>query len=71
MQVTGLAFLERSNRLLSCSKDAYLKVWELTTQHCSQTIAGYKYAPLSTTPVACCSPEGNLGCWLRHQLRKY
>jgi WD40 repeat protein len=45
MQVTGLAFLERSNRLLSCSKDSYLKVWELTTQHCSQTIAGYKCAP--------------------------
>ena len=42
MQVTGLGFLDRSNRLVSCSKDSYLKVWELTTQHCCQTIAGYK-----------------------------
>ena len=40
--MTGLAFLDRTNRLVSCSKDSYLKVWELATQHCAQTIAGYK-----------------------------
>ena len=47
LQVTGVAFLERTNRLLSCSKDSYLKVWELPTQHCSQTVAGYKWARLA------------------------
>ena len=35
-------FLTRGNRLLSCSKDGLVKVWDLSTQHCSQTVAGYK-----------------------------
>merc|ERR1712176_1488657 len=28
--------------LISCSKDTSLKLWELETQHCVQTIVGHK-----------------------------
>ena len=35
-------FVTRGDRLISCSKDGLVKVWDLATQHCSQTISGYK-----------------------------
>ena len=35
-------FVARGNRLISCSKDGLVKVWDLATQHCSQTVTGYK-----------------------------
>lgn len=35
-------FVSRANRLVSCSKDSYVKVWDLDTQHCSQTLTGHK-----------------------------
>lgn len=42
LQVTDLVFVSAGNRLVSCSKDGLLKVWELSTQHCCQTLSGYK-----------------------------
>ena len=35
-------FVSRGNRLVSSSKDGFVKVWDLDTQHCSQTLGGYK-----------------------------
>lgn len=41
-QITDLAFLggPGAGRLASASKDELIKVWDLDTQHCCQTIAG-------------------------------
>lgn len=36
------AFLSSQGKLVSCSKDGYVKVWDLETQHCCQTITGFK-----------------------------
>ena len=36
------AFLQRGNKLISCSKDSHIRVWDLGTQHCSQTLVGYR-----------------------------
>lgn len=47
-QITGLAWLEAGGRLVSCAKDGYVKVWELATQHCSQTIVGHRCAEQPT-----------------------
>ncbi len=35
-------FLNRLERLVSCSKDGQLRVWELALQHCSQVVAGFR-----------------------------
>ena len=45
-QVTGLAWLEGGGQLASCGKDGYVKVWDLATQHCSQTVVGHRCATL-------------------------
>ena len=42
MGVSWQVFVTRGNRLISCSKDGLVKVWDLATQHCSQTVTGYK-----------------------------
>lgn len=34
-------FLDSSKKLVSSSKDKYLRVWDLETQHCVQTISGH------------------------------
>jgi len=39
--VMNIAFYDE-NTLISCSKDSSLKVWELDTQHCAQTLVGHK-----------------------------
>lgn len=36
------AFLQQGNKLISCSKDSHVRVWDLDTQHCSQTLVGYR-----------------------------
>lgn len=36
------AFLQQGNRLVSSSKDSFVKVWDLDTQHCSQTVVGFR-----------------------------
>ena len=36
------AFLQQGNKLISCSKDSHVRVWNLDTQHCSQTLVGYR-----------------------------
>jgi U3 small nucleolar RNA-associated protein 12 len=43
-QVTGVAFLggAGAGRLASCAKDELLKVWDLDTQHCCQTVVGHR-----------------------------
>jgi WD40 repeat protein len=42
--VTGLGFVERNSQklLVSVSKDTLLKVWDVATQHCIQTIVGHR-----------------------------
>ena len=35
------AFLQHGNKLCSCSKDSHVRVWDLDTQHCSQTLVGF------------------------------
>lgn len=35
------AFLQQGNKLCSCSKDCHIRVWDLDTQHCSQTLVGF------------------------------
>ena len=46
--VTGLVFIEGGGEegvpthVVSVSKDALVKVWELTTQHCVQTLVGHR-----------------------------
>jgi WD40 repeat protein len=34
--------LERSNALVTSSKDTFVKVWDLQTQHCVQTVVGHR-----------------------------
>ena len=42
-QVTDLAFLHHpANKLVTCSKDELVKVWDLDTQHCCQTVVGHR-----------------------------
>ena len=39
-QVTDCVFLERAGgQLVTASKDGFVRVWDLATQHCSQTLA--------------------------------
>ena len=33
-------FLEQDSVLVSCSKDSYIRVWSLQSQHCFQTLGG-------------------------------
>ena len=41
-QVTGVMFLEsQPGVVLSCSKDTFVKVWDLSTQHCFKTMTGH------------------------------
>jgi U3 small nucleolar RNA-associated protein 12 len=41
--ITGLKFIGQKRRyLISSSKDTLLKVWELETQHCVQTLVGHR-----------------------------
>lgn len=35
-------FLSTANALVTCSKDSAVRVWDLETQHCSQTVVGHK-----------------------------
>jgi len=43
-QITGLKFLNLNgaNHLISVSKDTLLKLWDLTTQHCIETLIGHR-----------------------------
>lgn len=34
-------FLQQGNKLCSSSKDCHIRVWDLDTQHCSQTLVGF------------------------------
>ena len=40
--VTDIAELTSENLLLTSSKDSLIKVWDLVTQHCVQTIVGHR-----------------------------
>lgn len=39
-QITGLKFLSKNglNHLISCGKDSLIKIWDLATQHCIETL---------------------------------
>jgi U3 small nucleolar RNA-associated protein 12 len=43
-EVTGVVFCEQGTqqRLVTCSKDSHVRVWDLTTQHCIQTVVGHR-----------------------------
>lgn len=61
--VTGCVFVPSTSSstpkyLISCSKDTLVKVWDMSTQHCIQTIVGHRceiwsiaLVPLPTTPI--------------------
>jgi U3 small nucleolar RNA-associated protein 12 len=40
--ITGLCFLRNRHALVSSSKDMLVKVWDLDTQHCIQTVVGHR-----------------------------
>lgn len=40
--VTDCKFLEKSNKLVTSSKDSFMKIWDLETQHCVQTIVTHR-----------------------------
>ena len=41
-QVTAVMFMaSQSNVVISCSKDTFVKFWDLTTQHCFKTMTGH------------------------------
>ncbi|RKP12799.1 WD40-repeat-containing domain protein [Piptocephalis cylindrospora] len=48
--VTGLAFLPH-NHLVSLTKDTLLKLWDLQTQHCRETILSHRSEAWSLTPT--------------------
>lgn len=39
--MTDLVFLDSSKKIVSSSKDKFLRVWDLETQHCVQIISGH------------------------------
>jgi len=41
LQVTDVVFLGSSKKLVMTSKDKFLRVWDLDTQHCMQIISGH------------------------------
>ena len=42
LQVTDLVFLDFDKKLVTASKDKFLRVWDLDTQHCGmQIISGH------------------------------
>lgn len=40
-QVTDLLFLDSGKKLVTCSKDKFMRVWDLDTQHCLQIVGGH------------------------------
>lgn len=40
--ITDLILVEEENILFSSSKDTYVKVWDLETQHCVCTLVGHR-----------------------------
>ena len=83
-QITGLAFIAApvvadegeelpaagpTTHLLSSSKDTFLKLWSLATQHCIETLVGHRgeawsfaYDPKSGVVVSG-GGEGEVKCW--------
>lgn len=40
--VTDCVFLDSSKRIISASKDSFVKIWDMETQHCVQTLVGHR-----------------------------
>ncbi|KAE8681984.1 putative phosphatidylinositol-4-phosphate 5-kinase [Hibiscus syriacus] len=40
-QITDLVFLDSDKKLVTSSKDKFLRVWDLETQHCMQIVSGH------------------------------
>ena len=40
--ITDVIFFEKKNMLITSSKDSLIKMWDLETQHCLQTVVGHK-----------------------------
>lgn len=53
---TGVqAFIERCNTLVTCSKDGYVRAWDLATQHCFQITLGQQGEvrhPVPSSPLS-------------------
>ena len=47
--ITGCRWLNRANTLLTTSKDCLVKLWDLETQHCFQTLVGHKSEVIITS----------------------
>jgi WD40 repeat protein len=45
-EITDVKFLYDGQFIVSSSKDTYLKVWELATQHCIQTLVRFLVGPI-------------------------
>ena len=61
--ITGLAFVPHPHEghpgyLISCSKDTYLKLWDLSTQHCVQTVV------VGRGEVGCMAVREEEGQWV-------
>lgn len=41
--ITDLAFIRSSTQLVSASKDTFVRVWDLSTQSCVQTLVGHRH----------------------------
>lgn len=40
--ITDLCFIESRQCVVSCSKDTFIKFWDLETKHCFKTLCGHK-----------------------------
>lgn len=40
--VTNCLFFDKDSKLISSSKDSFVKIWDLETQHCVQTLVGHR-----------------------------
>ena len=56
--ITGCQWLHRGNTLVTSSKDSLVKLWDLETQHCFQTLVDHKSEVIITSFVL---RGGNLG----------
>ena len=57
-------FVERGGRrMVSCSKDEWVKVWDLDTQHCCQTVVGHRCTARPASLGWAKKGQGWLGIW--------
>lgn len=40
--ITNAQFFDKNSKVVTSSKDSFVKIWDLETQHCVQTIVGHR-----------------------------